>query len=391
MSRLENLELPSSVGFPSGQLEALNSRFLLIAERLKSSSSSTGGLLQASHKERIGQSQYAAENQTAGTQFWESDRASVYLVRTVKNAKVWQFEAGLYADAFANRPSDLSLYDSGFLFEATDRGVLYRWDGGAWRYLAGTIYDTHAHRSGYAAADYPRATYVESDTGLTYVSTSALWVYTAGMYTLVEASLAAYAATLGLTDIGTLVFVSDYLHVLKWGGLAWQWGPGETGSHPIVGHPFDPGSGWQLCDGTTVAYLNANGTTTNFTTPNLSGQYLKFNNAGYTGTAASGGTTADTTATNNAASTGVTVDGNTTGITLPANTGNDSGGGTAVQSGAGTTVATHTHTHTEGSITDPGHAHTVTDPTHNHTQNAHHHAPGTIDLARTELLPYFRR
>ena len=77
-NRLENLEMPSnSPGLEVQTIGLLNERFLRIAEKLKLSLTSSGGVLVATHVERIGQAIYQAASLTSGTQFWETDRKSV--------------------------------------------------------------------------------------------------------------------------------------------------------------------------------------------------------------------------------------------------------------------------------------------------------------------------
>lgn len=87
--------------------------------------------------------------------------------------------------------------------------------------------------------------------------------------TLLSASLAA----------GTLVEVTDYAHVLRWTGSAYEWGPGESGSGYFAPFAVSPtGSGWHLCDGTAgVTYLKSDGTTGTVTLPNTAATpaYLK--------------------------------------------------------------------------------------------------------------------
>jgi hypothetical protein len=72
-------------------------------------------------------------------------------------------------------------------------------------------------------------------------------------------------------DAGFLYEVTDFRHVLRWTGSGWSWGPGELGSGYLQwfhGAPA-PATGWALCDGSAVTALNANGTTSLVTTPDL--------------------------------------------------------------------------------------------------------------------------
>lgn len=147
-------------------------------------------------------------------------------------------------------------------------------------------------------------------------------------------------------DVGLQVYCSDYSHLLTWTGTAWSFGGDMPGRIEIFGVDPTPTTGWQLCDGTVVLYLQSDGTTASYTTPNLvaNPSYLKL-----------GASVSPITAPVN---TGTKV----TGITLPT-TDVDSGPGTVVAAGVGTTVAAHTHTHTiTTAITDPGHFHTPGEP-----------------------------
>ncbi len=226
-------------------------------------------------------------------------------------------------------------------------------------------YGTFASRG--QAAAHKFTIFQASDwNGIGWVSDGANWNYAYGVRKRTQSQLSAFAALLVTADAGLRVRVTDFEHLLEWTGSAWT-NVDELGGK-IEGWTAAPlTNGYQVCDGTATTFLKADGTTGSFTTPNLTGHYAKFA-AAYTGTAASGGTTADTTPTNNTAATGISVaiDDHTTSTETIA-------GATAVLTGP----ITHTAT--------------VTDPSHNHTQNAHHHAPGSIDLARTELIAYYRR
>ena len=84
-----------------------------------------------------------------------------------------------------------------------------------------------------------------------------------------QAKLTALAATLGQAQIGLLVNVTDYGHVLQWTGSGWVWGPGEPGSGALVSFAIAPtGTGWHACDGSIVSYLKADGTLGSVLLPN---------------------------------------------------------------------------------------------------------------------------
>ena len=97
-----------------------------------------------------------------------------------------------------------------------------------------------------------------------------------------QSNLAALAATLGASNAGLLVWVTDYNHVLEWTGSAYQWGPGENGSAFFQGFAVAPtGNGWHACDGSFVNYLKSDGTLGGSTLPDTAGSaaYMKFGSA----------------------------------------------------------------------------------------------------------------
>lgn len=97
-----------------------------------------------------------------------------------------------------------------------------------------------------------------------------------------QSNLATLAATLGASNAGLLVWVTDYNHVLEWTGAAYQWGPGENGSAFFQGFAAAPtGNGWHACDGSFVNYLRSDGTLGGAVLPNTAGSaaYMKFGSA----------------------------------------------------------------------------------------------------------------
>lgn len=226
--------------------------------------------------------------------------------------------------------------------------------------------------------------YWETDRLLLYIVSNALgynqWVYISGIMPATQATL---PADLGAGDLGTLVLVTDYAHTLRWSGVAFQWSGSDISGY-IAMWPSAPSptTGWQLCDGSTVNRLNADGTLTSVTVPNYAtAAYVKLATAASVGPNAAGGTTTSVSAGTPSGTNSAPVFSGGTDTTSA-----DSGPGTVVAAGVGTTVATHTHTHT---VIPTG---TVTAPTF--TGNAlagHDHGPGTLDLRNTQLLGYYRR
>lgn len=200
---------------------------------------------------------------------------------------------------------------------------------------------------------------------ITWLSTGAGWIYITGTRAVVQADITTFAANLTTNDARLLMEVTDYSHVLKWSGSAWNWGPGESGGHPIEGHPVDPGVGWGLCDGSTYAYLQADGTTADFTTPDYTtAAYLKLGISNTIGpTAASGVVSSETAHTHSVSG--------TTGVPSATTTVDNNGGGSTVA------VGSNTHTHTFSASTSGG--------------TAHDHGPNTLELRRTLLKAFFRR
>lgn len=82
-------------------------------------------------------------------------------------------------------------------------------------------------------------------------------------------------------DKGLLVALDTYNHVLEWEGDHWRFSAGDGGNgffrtFPAGVRPQE--DGWQLCDGSTVAYLVVGGAllqTALFTTPIVANQYFR--------------------------------------------------------------------------------------------------------------------
>lgn len=161
---------------------------------------------------------------------------------------------------------------------ASDSFWLFLDGVGRWlRGNGGSIYGTAAQRTTQTTRGYinPRnvadgTLYRETDTGLTYELQVGVWLYSAGIYQRTQSQLATLSGALGANDAGLLVEVTDYAHVLRWAGAAWEWGPGEEGGgyfRPFAVAPT--GAGWHACDGSAgIKYLKADGTTGTVTLPN---------------------------------------------------------------------------------------------------------------------------
>ena len=220
--------------------------------------------------------------------------------------------------------------------------------------VASILQDTHAVRvADFNPAEYAVGTlFYETDrTVLYYINDSNLWAYLTGIMRTVLASL---PGDLGTSDAFFMFEATDYSHVLEWQGSAWTWGPGETGNgtevSSFVRAPADAGvNAWQVCDGTTVAVLNQDGTTSNITTPDYqTAAYVKLIDTGNTlGPTAASGVTTSTVVT---AHTVKEID----------------------------TIAGGTGDWLFGDFVDAAHV------THNHGLN-------NLELRNTELLAYMRR
>jgi hypothetical protein len=99
-----------------------------------------------------------------------------------------------------------------------------------------------------------------SDTGTLYVH----WTVGGGSSSI--------PTDLGLNDVGFLLFVADYNHLLRWNGMAWEFAPGDNGNGYVVQAAALPAPyGWVLSSGaqTTKLTLGTRVTATRVTTPAL--------------------------------------------------------------------------------------------------------------------------
>lgn len=129
-----------------------------------------------------------------------------------------------------------------------------------------------------AAIGHAQELFIASDHNyVAWISDGAAWHWQSGENVAAQSGLSALAALLGTNDVGYIVNVSDFSHRLQWSGSAWAFAEGDDGSFYFVDTPgaVPTGGVWQLCDGSTVTYLKADGTTGSYTTKNLTGHYRK--------------------------------------------------------------------------------------------------------------------
>ena len=131
-----------------------------------------------------------------------------------------------------------------------------------------------------AAAQFHPAFFIETDSGSSlvyYTSAAGAWTYLTGEY---RSTLANILTGLGTADAGLKQVVTDYSHTLRWTGSAWEWNDGDDGSDFYRLYESAPAgygaNAWALCDGSTVARLNSDGTTGNITLDDVTtARYLK--------------------------------------------------------------------------------------------------------------------
>lgn len=185
---------------------------------------------------------------------------------------------------------------------------------------------------------------------------------------------------LGVADIGTVFYVTDYGHIVIWTGMAWEFAPGDVGNGFFRDYAIAPQEvGWYLCNGGTTTYLVVGTTlsTMSFTTPNLTGSpaYRKAA-AAYTGTINAG---SGSTGAGSMTGTGTTG----TGTTGTGTSGSESADITSVTlTGGGTNTITPPHTHSIPGLSIPGLSiPALSIPSLNLT---------SVDVTNLGVLPYFR-
>lgn len=145
--------------------------------------------------------------------------------------------------------------------------------------IPSTFVGTHAQRiAAQNSAFIAGSIFQESDRGVLYQSVGGVWLFIGNPQNTTQDSL---PTDLTATDVGYLVKVIDFNHVLQWtfanGVGGWVWGPGDPHSGWIaafVNPPLD--AGWQACDGSVnVPQLLSDGTLAYVTVPNTPGSYFR--------------------------------------------------------------------------------------------------------------------
>lgn len=124
---------------------------------------------------------YAPTAFQIGTEFLITDWNVIYNVRTVTATNTWVFTGGTYIALFASRPTTgfngaaLGTNDTGLEFYATDKKLLYYWDGAAWQVLGAPALASAqiwvGNASGVAAAVAVSADATLSNTGALTLAT----------------------------------------------------------------------------------------------------------------------------------------------------------------------------------------------------------------------------
>ena len=189
--------------------------------------------VQGTHSQRL--STYLPAAEAAGTYYFETDRTVTYLNYIAPtNQQFWVYVNGIMEAVYAQEPTDLTIYDEGFLLYATDRKILYQWSGSAWAEFLTTqpvLEDTYANwtSTNYPPTNYtPGTVFIVKDRNWIYsvqvVSSVNKWVYVAGVYIAAAASRPTTGyngAVLGANDTNLMFLATDSVVVEYWSGAAW--------------------------------------------------------------------------------------------------------------------------------------------------------------------------
>ena len=179
------------------------------------------------------------------------------------------------------------------IFAETDRNnAIYYSNGNAWILISGVGFGSFEDRWSDLTVNDAGAYYIETQrSGILsafpaplYYWNGSQWLLESGLFVRTQAQLAALLATLGRQksiDTGALAWVSDYAHMLQASlfGSTYSWtrGRGDP-EHSDTFQYFGsaPGdAGWHACDGSTINFLNYDGTLGTRTLPGATAAYVK--------------------------------------------------------------------------------------------------------------------
>ncbi len=207
------------------------------------------------------------------------------------------------------------------------------------------------------------------------------WTAAAVRRYMVQADIAAFVATLTVNDANLEIGVTDYKHVLRWSGTALDFLEGDSSGYTVEGKPAGtaPNGGlWGICDGSTYAVLNGDGTTTNIVTRNRTDDSFVI------GTAP--GSVGVRVATSPTWITGAQTETEATGITIDDHDDHDIN--TLGDHGSGTDSIVSSATHGAHGVNDPEHFHILTNG--NASMNPPDEVEGGLP-ARVAVVFFIRR
>jgi hypothetical protein len=142
---------------------------------------------------------------------------------------------------------------------------------GAAQAAAGVLMGTHATRLTTSPTTNTGALFVETDRSAVYQSQ---YVSNVAVWKLVTAKMPGTLSPdqkpsdLGIHDVGFEFESTDFAHIYEWSGSAWGLKVGELAPGAIVAFDANPGTGWNLADGTAgVTVSTTTGGTTTKTMP----------------------------------------------------------------------------------------------------------------------------
>ena len=207
----------------------------------------------------------------SGTTYYEFDRNAFYIVsKNLAGVTDWRLIVAVMEDVLASRPTDLGVADNGFIFLDVPTHKFYVWDSPNWYELrAEAVFrqGTYATRPAVAASDNGLV-YYATDQDVYYQVVAGAWKYMCG---IMAGTLSPDTKpTLVAGDANFLFYAADYDKIYQWTGAAWRIADGadKIGEIRFFDGSVAPGTGWQLCDGSTVTRSTPTGGTTPVTVPN---------------------------------------------------------------------------------------------------------------------------